>query len=740
MDDFMSKAGLVACDDQANATLERLLGHRLRTIEAMGVLAEGPLPRELLTIDQDDCAVGKTAIHHLGRELLNHRKEYPIAALLLDGATDRPTHAEEFDTIVSRSLQVAIGLTTFEGDYTERIYTVCRRAYRLKRDEYEDILTLLPDFAQPLTFVADKLEELSSLDDPRINGFEGRLDDWAASIRVFVDKRKKHKVTASGNSLLVPGQVKGLNLDPDGDLDIAVVDTPIDSAYPNAPEETRHDRPKEGTSARIQGKSDVKDRSDGIGHLRGEQILNRQLMLFASPSSHPSRLTRNEALKAFQYCYDRAETSSGYLFAALSILTARLVSDLVSLKLVEGRLDDSTSEFWFYRNKTLGLYFRPELPAFKDLMKLGLLESSNDAGLVLPIPPRLATPLLTYLRRKKRPGVKHDLTQALAQLKQTIDHRITGPRLSKCMKHRLTSKGTDEVDVALLTGTRPEHCAGLYYSVVPRDRLATTFYEYEDWLLQKHADHKKISRPPLPQGVVGSRVRIPPETVGRYFNLMADAINEARENLAACDIFEFHNRYLIYTEQLLSFCTAIRSVTEPFGNASDVNVHAGTVRLSDKVNRESSCHRLVPIGATAVDQVNAYFDHLTHLRCELRDVDPDLAAKVSQAISGKGAWLFCFDRRRKVRTVVPKWILTQLRHTWPLPANWPRHFLSTELRGNGFARGVVRAFFGHSDLGPAPLSHFDGVSMFELRQVGAAIEDIVDSLNIGVVNGWNTNF
>jgi integrase len=740
MDDFMSKAGLVACDDQANATLERLLGHRLRTIEAMGILAEGPLPRELLAIDQDDCAVGKTAIRHLGRELLNHRKEYPIAALLLDGAIDRPTHAEEFDTIVSRSLQVAIGLAGFEGNYAEHTYVVCRRAYRLKRDEYEDILALLPNFAQPLTTVADKLEELSQLTDPRVSGYERRLGEWAASIRTFVDHREKHTVTAPGNGLLVPGDARRLDLDPDGDLDVVIADSPVDSSYPNAPEETRHDRPKEGASARIQGKSDVNDCSDGIGHLRGEQILNRQLMHFASPSSHPSRLTRNEALKAFQYSYDRAQTSSGYLFAALSILTGRLVSELVSLKLVEGRLDESTSEFWFYRNRTLGLYFRPELPQFKDLMKLGLLELGNDAGLVLPIPPKLATPLLTYLRRKKRPGVEHDLTQALAQLKQAIDHRITGPRLSKCMKHRLTSKGIDEVDVALLTGTRPEHCAGLYYSVAPRDRLATTFYEYEDWLLQKHADHKRVSRPPLPKGIVGSRIRIPPGTVGRYFNLMADAINEARENLAACDIFEFHNRYLIYTEQLLSLCTAIRSVTEPFGNANDINVHAGTVRLSDKVNRESSCHRLVPIGATAIDQVNAYFDHLSHLHHELRDVDPELAAEVSQAILGKGAWLFCFDRRRKVRTVVPKWILTQLRHTWPLPANWPRHFLSTELRGKGFARGVVRAFLGHSDLGPAPLSHFDGVSMFELRQVGAAIEDIVNSLNIGAVNGWNTNF
>ncbi len=739
MDDFMSKAGLVAYDDQANATLEQLLGHRLRMIETMGVLAEVPLPPELVAIDQDNCTVGSKAVRHLKNELQNYRKKYPIAALLLDGATARPTHGEAFDIIVSRSLQTAIGLTGFEGNYAEHTYVVCRRAYRLKRDEYEHILALLPDFALPLAVVADKLEKLSQLTDSRISGYERRLGEWAASIRTFVDHREKHTVTAPGNGLLVPGCARPLDLDPDGDLDVAIADSPIDSAYPNAPEETRHDRPKEGASARIQGKSDVNDRCNGIGHLRGEQILNRQFMQFASPNCHPSRLTRNETLTAFHYCYDRAATSSGYLFAALAILTGRLVSDLVSLKLVEGKLDSSTSEFWFYRNKTLGLYFRPELPEFKDLMKLGLLESSNDAGLVLPIPPRLATPLLTYLRRKKRPRVKHDLTQALAQLKKTIDHRITGPRLSKCMKHRLTSMGTDEVDVALLTGTRPEHCAGLYYSVVPRERLATMFYAYEDWLLQKHADHKKVRRPPLPQGVVGSRVRIPPETVGRYFNLMADAINKARENLAACDIFEFHNRYLIYTEQVLSFCTAIRSVTEPFGNASDINVHAGTVRLSDKVNRESSCHRLVPIGATAIDQVNAYFDHLTHLHCELQAVDPDLAAKVSQAISGKGAWLFCFDRRRRARTVVPKWILTQLRHTWPLPANWPRHFLSTELRGKGFARGVVRAFFGHSDLGPAPLSHFDGVSMFELRQVGAAIEDIVNSLNIGVVNGWNTN-
>ena len=48
------------------------------------------------------------------------------------------------------------------------------------------------------------------------------------------------------------------------------------------------------------------------------------------------------------------------------------------------------------------------------------------------------------------------------------------------MPQRLTSKGIDEVDVAWLSGISAEHRAGLYYSVVPRERLIRTYYDYVD--------------------------------------------------------------------------------------------------------------------------------------------------------------------------------------------------------------------------------------------------------------------
>ena len=71
-----------------------------------------------------------------------------------------------------------------------------------------------------------------------------------------------------------------------------------------------------------------------------------------------------------------------------------------------------------------------------------------------------------------------DMEQAIGQLAKSIDTRVTGPRLSKTMKHRLTSLGIDEVDTALLSGVHAEHCAGLYYSVVPRERLVRTYCDY----------------------------------------------------------------------------------------------------------------------------------------------------------------------------------------------------------------------------------------------------------------------
>ena len=165
----------------------------------------------------------------------------------------------------------------------------------------------------------------------------------------------------------------------------------------------------------------------------------------------------------------------------------------------------------------------------------------------------------------------------------------------------------------------------------------------------------------------------------------------------------------------------------------DTSLVARREQPSLRRNRQAFREKVV------VDQVRAYQAHLQQMYQEFRDVDLVLENTISRSLSGDDAWLFYFDRRHRTKAVRPKWILTQLRHTWPLPGNWPRHFLSTWLRDKGFGRGALRAFFGHADHGPAPLSDFDGTSMFELRRLGDEIDEMLSSLNIGAVQGWNTN-
>jgi len=739
MNDVISRLHLFEFDEPVNATVAALLAGQLQEAEALGFEAEVPTPSDLAALAAEDHPpLPSKALRALRRALSRVREDYPFVALLADGATPHPTQPDVFDVLLARSVQIAIGLAQLDEECPDDILNVCRRAWRLLDEDFKGVIEHLPTFDQPLGTIAEALDALSNTNDGELTPFAGRFKAWARSLRLLSDGRTKHRVTAPGTPLRVPGQARDVALDDEADVEVTLADAPVDTAYPNAPEESRHDRPKEGTGARVQGGSDAADRSNGIVHVRGEQILNRQFMQFASPPAHPARLTEEEARRALQASYDRAATSSGYLFAALTVLTGRPAEYLAELPLVEGKLDGAQCEYFLYRNRTLALYYRPQLPAFESLTALGILDVSPDAGLAMPIPPALAKPLLAYLRRPRRPPIRHDLTEAVGQLVNMINPRITALRLSRVMKHALTSEGVDEVDVALLAGVAPEHCAGLYYSVVPRARLIEHYCSFVAQLLKGHKDQKGLTWPPPPKGVVGSRLRIPEDAVARFFHQMADALNEARQHQSACDLYEFHNRYLVYTVSLLSLCSAIRSVTEPFGGVLDLNPEARTLRLADKANREGSCDRLVPLPPIAVAQVTAFNAHLDQLRREVRDVDPLLARSISRALSGEAAWLFYFDARHRPQVVTPKWILTRLRHTWPLPTNWPRHFLSGWLREQGFARGVVRAFLGHSDLGAAPLSDFDGTSMFELRALADALAGWLDTLNIGVMDGWNT--
>ena len=233
-------------------------------------------------------------------------------------------------------------------------------------------------------------------------------------------------------------------------------------------------------------------------------------------------------------------------------------------------------------------------------------------------------------------------------------------------------------------------------------------------------------------------MRINPEFIARSFQLQADELAAALQNPQAVCPYAFHNRFVLYVAQLLGLVTLIRSVTEPFGKQDDSNLLAQTVRIADKVNRLGVNGRLVSLGDTATAQLESYNRHLEGLYDDLRHHQPDTASSVQAALDGTDSCLFYFDTDRRIQPLRPKWILEELKDAWPFPTNWPRHSLSAWIRQQDFSKGAIRALYGHSDYGPAPLSRFDGTAVLELSGIANVIDDYLSLHDIRSVEGWNT--
>ena len=202
--------------------------------------------------------------------------------------------------------------------------------------------------------------------------------------------------------------------------------------------------------------------------------------------------------------------------------------------------------------------------------------------------------------------------------------------------------------------------------------------------------------------------------------------------------YTFHNRYVLYVAQLLGLVTLIRSVTEPFGLQDDNNLLARTVRIADKVNQLGANGRVVPLGETGTQQLECYNRHLASLYEYLRFHRPDLAASVTSALNGSSSLLFYIDDDLCTRPLRPKWMLEQLKATWPFPTNWPRHSLSGWIRRKDLSKGAIRALYGHSDFGTTPQSKFDATALTELSSIASEIDDYLLKHNIRSIEGWNT--
>ncbi len=737
MSDLDSRLGLPLDNDDAYDIAVALIHEQIRELEKPGY--HDPPPDESMLPNARSGAlqhVNAESVKQLRSALQGTVEEHPVPSLLIAAHNEGDELDERLVHIVAKTVHLSLLLTDMGEEYNEEIVQACRRArLLLKRDR--KLLPLVPSFKRAFSTIAESLQSL--YDNPPegedIHGLQ--LEYWIRSFTTYLDNRQKYTRHAFGSDTGITGEsVEHPVLDED-DAALSVAEAPCTVPFPNSPEEARDDQPKAGKAVRPLIKSTSSDRSRGMAWSRGKEMMNRLFMEFSLAPCLGSRLTDFQVRRSFEICYRRVSKSPAHLLTALLILTGRRADRLNALELRKQSNADGPGEYWLVESGRVFLRYEPKLPDHDKVTKLKGIKKASDNSIRMALPRRISNALLQLYGRNRRLRRPVDIEPAITELSREVDKHISAVRLSNTLTHALNADGVDDVLMAWLTGGSPKHNAGMYYTLVSRADAATAHADFVDALL-KHVGVKERLDRTADKTYVGTRIRIDPEFIARSFHRQADELIAALQNSQAVCPYKFHNRFVLYVVQLLGLVTLIRSVTEPFGKQDDSNLLARTVRIADKVNRLGVNGRLVSLGDTATEQLENYNRHLEGLYDDLRHHEPETASLIQAALDGSDSYLFYFDADRRIQPLRPKWILEELRTVWPFPTNWPRHSLSAWIRQQEFSKGAIRAQYGHSDFGPAPLSRFDGTAVLELSSIASVIDDYLSRHDIRSIQGWNT--
>lgn len=680
--------------------------------------------------------VNDDQVGDLKSALPGHVKDHPLPALLIAAFNSSDDPDDGLDHIIAKTVHLSLMLAQMGPKYDNEIVIACRRA-RLLLGRDNNLLRHLPSFRQSFQEITEGLKSLADSPPSSLAKHEDRLCKWHDCFKTFVDQREKHTRQVYGSDVTLEGERVEHLLPENEDVSLSVCEPPITVPFPNSAEEAQSDQPKAGKAARPLIATTPNDRSRGMAHNRGREIVHRLFMDSLAPPCHDNRLTTHQVRRAFEICYRHAPRSEAHLMTALVILTGRPATRLSSLAMCRGKTVRGHGESWVVTSHHVYLRYEPELPEHDKVTRQKGIKKISDNGVYTVLPTRLGNALVKLYRGEQRLEREIDNSSAIAELSQEIDKKITVGRLSHALPHTLDADGIDDVLIAWLSGGAPKQNAGMYYTLISRTEAAETHAKFVNTLLE-HAGERDRVVPSTRSGYVGTRLRINPAFIVRSFRLQARELESALQNSQAVSPFTFHNRFVLYIAQLLGMVTLIRSVTEPFGLRGDTNLMAQTMRIADKVNRLGVSGRLIALGKTATAQLEKYNQHLDCLSQELQFHEPDAARDLRAALDGSGSYLVLFDDKHKVVPVRPKLILEALEDAWPFPTNWPRHSLSAWIRRQDFSKGAIRGAYGHADFGPAPLSRFDGTTVLELTSIADAIDDYLAKHDIRSINGWNT--
>lgn len=319
--------------------------------------------------------------------------------------------------------------------------------------------------------------------------------------------------------------------------------------------------------------------------------------------------------------------------------------------------------------------------------------------------------------------------------------RLTPMRVSRTLPTLIRSLGADATATWLLCaetdrGDEPR----MFYTQHRVDALIRLYQRASHRLARQLGISPAIKPAPLTveppvsddgPAVVGARFVAPLEVVRELLNTLSAEIRTSRRTpLFGALLVAYHASYTLYTWLYSALSTSMRALTSPRANAlflasPDDAVHAFDAALSDKDDERSSRARLAIVDESLCLQLQNYRDHVDNL---LQRLQPQIDRKQAND------WqpFVVLDERRRLAPLTPTWVADQLAARGaPLPANFHRAFLRTQLLARGVTGEVIDAFLGHFNEGESPFGRFSSFDYgLHRAQLMPALQSLHEALEL----------
>jgi hypothetical protein len=217
--------------------------------------------------------------------------------------------------------------------------------------------------------------------------------------------------------------------------------------------------------------------------------------------------------------------------------------------------------------------------------------------------------------------------------------------------------------------------------------------------------------PVEPTAAVGARFVIATDEFRRIVETLTGYLTDPspdRKDADACAAY--HHHYLLYMELFQSVETSLRAITAPdelFQTwLRQRHQHGWLVSsLSDKTGPTGDKIRLAQISPELAHQYEHYAVHLDTVIDSIR-----LPRRVVEACLNRTGCFFTLDTTSvpDLLPAKPGWMAAMLQQVsgYPIPANFTRAFLRTELLRRDCPAQIVDALMGHQNLGESPYATY----------------------------------